>query len=70
MRFSKPKQPKYDAERYSPAIRSSICTGEKAAGFVDRETGRFREVMLVRTEKDLTAFCRQYGVEEPIETIY
>ena len=70
MRFRKTKEPQYDSERYSPAIRQSICTGEKVAGFVDRKTGAFKEVMLLTSQRDLDAFCAQYGVKEPIKTIY
>ena len=53
-----------------PVIRSSICTGEKVAGFREKETGRFREVCLIRTPDDLDAFRRRYGVEGDIPTIY
>ena len=70
MRFRKQKGPQYDAKRLQPVIRSSICTGEKTAGFLDRETGRFTEVMLIRTQKDLDEFRAQYGIEGEIKTIY
>lgn len=70
MRFRKPKGPQYDAERLTPAIRASICTGEKTAGFLNHESGRFEEVMLIRTPKDLDEFRAQYGIESPIKTIY
>lgn len=60
----------YDTARLKPAIRSSICTGEKVAGFVDLETKRFREVQLIRGAADLEAFRRQYGIQGEIETIY
>ncbi|HJA94546.1 MAG TPA: aspartate dehydrogenase [Candidatus Eisenbergiella merdipullorum] len=45
-----------------PAIKSSICTGEKVAGFLDAG-GKFLDVMLVAGEDDLTFFCRKYGVK-------
>ena len=75
MLFSWLKQKKAPAEAYDrdllePAIRSSICTGEKVAGFREKETGRFREVCLIRTPDDLDAFRRRYGVEGDIPTIY
>ena len=60
----------YDASVLTPVIRSSICTGEKTAGFRENETGRFREVMLIRTQADLDAFRAQYGIRGDIETIY
>ena len=69
MRFYSNK-PKYDTETVLPVIRSSICTGEKVAGFQDRKTGRFTEVILIRTDKDLDAFRKQYGIEGPVKTIY
>ena len=60
----------YDRENLTPVIRSGICTGEKVAGFRERSTGRFREVMLVRDESDLEAFRARYGITGPIDTIY
>lgn len=59
----------YDSGSEYPVVRSSICTGEKVAGFKDRETGRFRDVMLIRNDKDLEEFKRMYGIEE-IKTEY
>ena len=54
----------YDREMLQPMIRCSICTGEQVAGFRDRRNGSFREVMLIRSEKDLAAFRRRYGIKE------
>ena len=36
----------YDPEKQYPVIRSSICTGEKTAGFKNKTDGHFTEVML------------------------
>lgn len=60
----------YDPEKLTPAIRASICTGEKVAGFVDKETKKFREVMLLSAPSDLSEFKARYGIEGEIETIY
>ena len=60
----------YDRERLEPVIRSSICTGEKVAGFREKDTGRFREVSLIRSAADLDAFQKKYGIEGEIPTIY
>ena len=68
--FRKPQKPRFDSETQIPAIRKSICTGEAVAGFIDRTTGRFSEVMLIRTPKDLDDFRRQYGIEGPVKTVY
>lgn len=54
----------YDKLKEQAVIRASICTGEQVAGFKDRETGRFREVMLIRSETDRAYFLKKYGVQE------
>ena len=54
----------YDKSTQRPVIRASICTGERVAGFKDAVTGRFEEIMLLRSGADLQTFLRQYGVEE------
>ena len=48
------KKPKvfFDPEQQEPAIRKSICTGELTAGFVDRRTGEFTAVMLVKSVEE------------------
>lgn len=64
-RKKKGEKPKaYDAERLRPVIKSSICTGEKVAGFEDRKTGKFEDVMLIRGDGDLQAFCLLYGLKK------
>jgi len=50
-------------ENLTPAIRASICTGEKSAGFMNKD-GKFEELMLIKTEKDLVEFCKEYNVEK------
>lgn len=54
----------FDKTGKIPVIRASICTGEQVAGFKDETTGKFEEVMLLRTEADLQEFLRQYQVQE------
>ena len=48
----------YDHERLEPAMRCSIWTG------------RFEEVMLVRTDADLAAFKAKYGIEGDVVKFY
>ena len=60
----------YDPSVQKPAIRCSICTGEQTAGFLDRETGSFTDVMLLRNEEDLRQFCEEYGITEAPEKFY
>ena len=53
----------HDYDGWQPAMKSSICTGETAAGFLD-VGGKFQEVMLIAQESDMELFCRKYGVEK------
>ena len=69
-RSEQPTVPQYDAEHLTPAIRCSICTGERVAGFRNKENGRFTEVVLLRSEEDLSSFRERYGVSGKIEEFY
>ena len=51
----------YDGQQ--PAMKSSICTGETVAGFLDAG-GKFQEIMLIAGEEDLALFCRKYGIKK------
>lgn len=55
------KQP-YNKAEQKPIIRSSICTGEKVAGFKDLKTGHFTEVMAIKTKKDMDLFLEKYDI--------
>lgn len=52
----------YDKETQKPIIRSSICNGEKVAGFRDIKTGKFTEVMLIQSDKDMDEFLEKYDI--------
>lgn len=52
----------YDKEKLKPVIRSSICTGEKVAGFKDIQTGKFTEVTLIKDNKDMDLFLEKYDI--------
>lgn len=47
-----------------PVILSSICTGEQVAGFRDKVSRDFIDVMLIRNREDLEEFMEVYGVDE------
>lgn len=65
------KQKTYDKAAKKPAVKSSICTGEKVAGFIDLSSGKFEDIMLLRNEEDLEIFLKMYGIEEnEIERIW
>ena len=59
----------YDPEKQEPVIRASICTGEKAAGFKDKESGKFTEVMLIKSPEDERLFREIYKLDE-VKTEY
>ena len=70
-RKNDPPRIPYDPEKQTPAVRSSICTGEMTVGFLDRETGRFREYELAHDRKELALFCKRVGIQpEELQHIY
>ena len=54
----------YDPDTQLPVIRSSVCTGEKVAGFKNLAGGRFTEVLLIRTPEDERRFREIYRLNE------
>lgn len=62
------KKEVYDKENCKPVIKVSICTGEQVAGFKNKHTGRFEEIMLIRNREDKIIFMEKYDInEEEIE---
>ena len=66
----KPEPEPFDREHLTPVIRCSICTGERVAGFLDRRTGRIREIMLIRNDADVRTFCERFGLSELPKNVY
>jgi hypothetical protein len=61
----------FDPSKEEPAVKKSICTGEATAGFLDRATGRFRDVQIIKNPLDFQEFCQRTGTDpEKIRTIY
>jgi hypothetical protein len=60
---------KFDPDKQYAIIRSSICTGEKVAGFKNKEDGHFTEVILIRSYEDELRFKELYNLET-IKTEY
>ena len=58
------QQADYDRENWRPVLKCSICNGEQVAGFKELRTGKFEEVALICSGKDLEAFKKTYGIEE------
>lgn len=59
---SKVSKIKFHQDTQQAVIKCSICTGEQVAGFKDKQTGHFTEVMLIRNEKDVQKFKETYGL--------
>lgn len=60
----------YNPTTHKPILKCSICNGEQVAGFKDLRTGKFEDVMLIRSDKDLQTFMKTYGITEPIPKEY
>ena len=70
-RRPEPELPDYSLADYEPVIRASICTGEKVACMRERAGGKVQELMFLRGDGDLAAFCRRYGISpDQVKTIY
>lgn len=53
---------KFDRDKQTPVLRTSICNGDKVVGFRDRETGKFEEVACIKSDRDLEDFLYEYGI--------
>lgn len=67
-KFSKHEK-QYDSNYEEPVIRCSICTESKCR-ILNLDTGKFEEVMLIRTSQDLENFQNEYGITGTIKKIY
>ena len=65
----KPASIPYDRASEEPALRCSICTGERTAGFRNIRRGRFREYSLIRNDRELREFLTGCGVDD-CPTVY
>ena len=67
--FGKKKKLKaeFDRENQKPVLRCSICTGEKVAGFKNIHTGKFEEVMLIRSDEELDVFKAMYELDDVVK---
>lgn len=66
----KSKVKTYDHDTQEPVIRASICNGEQVAGFRDKRSGRFEEILYIRKPSDLEIFKTEYGIEGEIRKEY
>ena len=59
----KPAVKPFDPLTQIPVLHCSICNGEQVAGFRDKATGHFEEIMLIRNDADLDQFKEMYGIK-------
>jgi len=52
----------YNPDKQRAILKCSICNGEQVAGFKDKQTGHFTEVMLIRNGTDLDKFMEMYDL--------
>ena len=54
----------YDPETEWPAVKTSICTGERVVGFQNKTSRQFRDYQMIRTDAELLTFCRACGIQQ------
>lgn len=54
----------FDPSKQIAILRCSICNGEQVACFKNMETGEIQEIALIREEKELHEFMKQYGISK------
>ncbi len=52
----------YNPEEKQPAVKTSICTGEMVAGFIDLKSRHFEDYTLVKDQSELKEFCDRCGI--------
>ena len=72
MFFKKEKEKKdFDRRTAEAAIMTGICSGEKTFGFIDKQTGKFNSVCLIRSQKELGKILASYSLsEKEVKHIY
>ena len=69
--FHREKPQAFDREKLQPAVRRSYCNRELTLGFIDKETGKFKEYGGANSQQELEAFCKKFGIRpEDLKTIY
>ena len=68
--FKKKELSEYDRQHEYPVIRKSICTGERVFGFKSIDDNRFRDIALIRNDKELESIREKYGIKDEIKVEY
>lgn len=51
-------------------VESGICTGERIIGFYSTGERKLLCAELVQSDADIAAFCKKYGIREPVRIPY
>ncbi len=68
--FKKKEVLEYDKEHEYPVIRKSICTGESVFGFRNICDNKFRDVALIRNDKELNDILESYQITDEVKVEY
>lgn len=56
----------YDPSKEEPFLHANTCNRETVVGFREKGTGKFHEVMMITSDKELEEFKKTYGIEGDI----
>ncbi len=52
----------YDPSKEEPFLHANTCNRETVVGFREKGTGKFHEVMMITSDKELEEFKKTYGI--------
>ena len=56
----------FNPETEEPFIHANTCNRDMVAGFKEKNSGVFHEVMLIKDKKDIEEFKASYGIKGDI----
>ncbi len=56
----------YDPLKEEPFLHANTCNRETVVGFKEKGTGKFHEVMMITSDKELEDFKKTDGIEGDI----
>ena len=56
----------YDSSKEEPFLHANTCNRETVVGFREKDTGKFHEVMMITSDKELEEFKKTYGIKGDI----
>ncbi len=56
----------FDPSKEEPYLHANTCNRETVVGFKEKGKGKFHEVMMISSPKELEEFKKTYGIEGDI----